>query len=76
MAVYSIKFTGYYPVGAVAVVAAESKDEAVLQLINDLRSNHPQLANEKGNQFNKLMESNTELDFVLQPCQILLDGKY
>lgn len=65
---YSVDFKGHYPVGAVAVVKAASKEEALEIFTRHLAKVEPYLS-AKGCDI-------TELPFNSDNCYILLNGNY
>lgn len=70
---YSIDFIGHYPVGAVAVVQAVTKIEAIIAFKAKLAVVEPYLVAD-----NKDISSEdvTELPFGTDSCHILLNGEY
>jgi hypothetical protein len=74
MNIYSIDFTGYYPVGAVAVVSADSPAVACQMLYDHLQVLG--LVQNQCNTFEKLMESCSLIDSSIPKVTILLDGNY
>jgi len=63
---YAVYFNGYWPVGSVAVVQAESEQDATDKLWINFCS--------------ELQQNNIKKDFTVfeltQECEILLDGNY
>ena len=72
MSIYSIDFIGHYPVGAVAIVQAESEEQAKDRFLETLAKEEPYLA--EGNTRDKIYVTELHLDEV--PCRILLNGEY
>lgn len=70
---YAISFIGYSPVGAVAVVQARTKIEAVIAFKAQLAIEERFLVKD-----NKCIscEDITELTFTSNSCHILLNGQY
>lgn len=68
MNIYAIDFVGHYPVGATAVVAAESEEGALILFARQLAIEEPSLS-VKGATIEKL-------DFSAQKCHILSNGNY
>lgn len=69
MKTYSIKFVGYYPVGAVAVVKAKNEKMAREEFLAYLQQNVSDLA-ESNN------DSTLEVAEIKEHITILLDGNY
>ena len=72
---YEIHFTGYWPVGAVAIVQASSPAMALERFQSELRREHPELWKKPENQAMKPTDV-IELSFLDNPVKILLDGEY
>lgn len=75
---YAIYFNGHYPVGSVAVVEAESIEQADDFFLAQLAKEEPCLVEKNDNTRNdsKCDYKMEELNFYPQPCNILLDGEY
>lgn len=74
MSYYAVHFTGYYPVGAVAVVQASDRVEAVQKFLAELQASEPMLYEQ-----NKACVAAIDarlLKFSTKPCHILLNGDY
>lgn len=73
MKLWSIYFTGHYPVGAVAVVIAETAHEAILKFLSELRLKEPYLSKDISNDYETLKDRCKQ---ITQPVTILLNGEY
>lgn len=71
---YTVHFVGMYPVGAVAIVAAESEEDVKVKFLAHLKVNYPEL-----------YKNNLEpCDLVIEPLtlctdhdvNVILDGDY
>jgi hypothetical protein len=70
---YSIKFNGYWPVGAVAIVQATSKAVAIKLFQDHLSVHHPTLVADNNGMYEDKIE---EIDLSKDHVNILLDGNY
>lgn len=66
---YSIKFNGYYPVGAVAIVEASNREEAAKKLYN-----HSSFQPHK--EKNDIADLEERANPLVMGVEILLDGDY
>ena len=68
MKTFVIEFNGYWPVGACAVVVAESKEQAIEMMIEKLKTMNLTEGNDE--------LSITEIDITVPRVTVIFDGNY
>ncbi len=83
LSIYSIRFGGHWPIGAIAVVIAPSREAAIEKFLEQLALEEPSLvsSNPKDSVCPALLAAVTGADLIVLTsndtgCTILLNGEY
>jgi hypothetical protein len=75
MNIYTIEFSGHYPVGAVALVFAHTQERAVQVFLNQIKEEEPDLYESCKHQAERGLEVRLHHPEIPR-CVILLNGNY